>query len=224
MTVSTILLRVTASNNSPLSQPLTPTGHGGANCSSYISKELPREISQALNQSVENTSVSTILSTAFNDVDNSIIRDVRKIFRSNLIWPMPRSERQKMINSKFQQKDVREVVLRAQSGSTALVLVIEDEFITVANVGDCRAGASIPLVHYNVQTRTHSIYISVLGRASQRGNEVDAEALSIDQNGHNEKERSRILNYHPASESEMLFAGGRLFGHISTTRCEFTRY
>jgi hypothetical protein len=136
------LLRVIASNNSPLSQPLIRTGHGGANCAGYISKELPRAISQELNQSVGNTSVSAILSTTFKDVDKSIIGAVRKIFRSYLTWPMPRSERQKIIDSKFQQKDVREAVLRAQSGSTALVLVIEDELITVANVGDCRAGAS----------------------------------------------------------------------------------
>jgi serine/threonine protein phosphatase PrpC len=108
---------------------------------------LPRAISQALNQSVGNTSVSAILSTTFKDVDSSIIQAVRKNFKSYLTWPMPRSERQKMIDSKLQQKDVREAVLRAQSGSTALVLVIEDEFITLANVGDCRAGAPILLVH-----------------------------------------------------------------------------
>jgi hypothetical protein len=48
-----------------------------------------------------------------------------------------------MIDSKLQQEDIKETVLRAQSGSTALVALVEDEFITLANVGDCRAGETI---------------------------------------------------------------------------------
>jgi serine/threonine protein phosphatase PrpC len=131
-----------------------------------------------------------------------------------------------MINKKLQQGDAKEAVLRAQSGSTALVAVVEDVVITLANVGDCRAGKTIHLT--SLSTRpfrldAHSICMNlVLGRVSPPESTVEAEALTIDQNGHNEKERNRIINGHPASEAENFFAGGRLFGHISTTRCELT--
>jgi serine/threonine protein phosphatase PrpC len=87
-----------------------------------------------------------MLSTAFNDVDHSIIGTVRNSFKSYFSWPMPRSARLKMIDSKLQEDGVTEAVLRAQSGSTALVVVIDDEFITLANVGDCRAGTPVEIV------------------------------------------------------------------------------
>jgi serine/threonine protein phosphatase PrpC len=60
----------------------------------------------------------------------------------------------------------------------------------------------------------------VLGRSKSSSSEVEAEALTVDQNGDNEMERNRMLNEHPASEAQTLFAGGRLFGHTSVTRCK----
>jgi serine/threonine protein phosphatase PrpC len=101
---------------------------------------LPQTIARKLNQDIENLSVPAELVASFIDVDNSIIQALRNNFKSYITWPIPRSTRQKMIDSKLQQEDIKETVLRAQSGSTALVALIEDEFITLANVGDCRAG------------------------------------------------------------------------------------
>jgi serine/threonine protein phosphatase PrpC len=45
-----------------------------------------------------------------------------------------------VIDAELQKGDIKEITLRAQSGSTALVAVIEEDHITVGNVGDCRAG------------------------------------------------------------------------------------
>jgi serine/threonine protein phosphatase PrpC len=115
-------------------------GHGGRHCADYISTALPLRITQALSQNEENLPLSSILTASFKDVDDAIIQAVRNNFSSVLRWHMPRSARQKMIDVMLRRSDARESVLRAQSGSTALVAVIEDESITLANVGDCRAG------------------------------------------------------------------------------------
>jgi hypothetical protein len=62
----------------------------------------------------------------------------------------------------------------------------------------------------------------VLGFRASPGSEIKAEALTVDQNGDDEKERIRILRNHPSSEANTLFAGGRLFGHTAVTRCRLT--
>jgi hypothetical protein len=63
-----------------------------------------------------------------------------------------------------------------------------------------------------------TVFNLVLGCISETYHTVDAKSLSTDHNGNSESERIRILNEHSTSEAPTLFAGGRLFGHIATTR------
>lgn len=70
-----------------------------------------------------------------------------------------------------------------------------------------------------------STYIlSVLGKTANSDNEIEAVALTVDQNGENEAEQKRIISEHPSSETETLLVGGRLFGHTAVTRCKQAKF
>jgi hypothetical protein len=122
---------------------LTYPGHGGSYCAEYISKILPQTIAQNITKP-SNLPISSQIVAAFKEVDDSIVESLQTHFKSTLSWPMPASIRHKAIDVKLKPKDIREMVLRARSGSTALAVVIDNEYITVGNVGDCRAGQTFP--------------------------------------------------------------------------------
>ncbi|KAF2434360.1 protein serine/threonine phosphatase 2C [Tothia fuscella] len=171
-------------------------GHGGSACAEYISKALPERIAAMLERN-KNISVEECLKSSFIGVDDSILEDLHHTFRSYVTWPLPRSVRQKIIDRKLKESEsAREIALRAKDGSTALVAIIEGEWIIVGNVGDCRA---------------------VLGRSTSPTG-IEAVDLTIDQNGDKEGERERIFGEHPGEEANMLIVGGRLFGHMAVTR------
>jgi serine/threonine protein phosphatase PrpC len=175
----------------------------------------------------ENTSTADHITSSFTEVDNSLIGSLRDSFKSFLTWPMPRSVRQKAIDAKLKRKELTEIALRARSGSTALVAVVDNEYITFGSVGDCRAGQTphfLPVIlRFNSSGKfifNSLTCVLVLGHSAQEGGEMEVKVLTVDQNGDNETERERMLKEHPSSESQTLFAGGRLFGHTSVTRCE----
>lgn len=114
------------------------TGHGGHNCAEFISQKLPESIATRLTRE-EIGAVAEELAQAFLEVDKGLLESLHQNFKSYLTWPMPRTVRQKAIGAKLKQQEAKEVALRARSGATALVALIEEEYITLANVGDCRA-------------------------------------------------------------------------------------
>jgi hypothetical protein len=87
----------------------------------------------------ERISVAELITSSFVEVDSSITEGLR-IFKPYLARILPRLVKQKVIDEKLRRGDIKELALRARSGSTALVAVIDEEYITLANVGDCRAG------------------------------------------------------------------------------------
>jgi serine/threonine protein phosphatase PrpC len=121
---------------------LTHSGHGGDCCADYISKTIPQTLTHKLTEN-KGITVAENITSSFIEVDNSIIESLRDNFKSLLVWPMPKAMRQKAIDGKLQNGDVKKIALRARSGSTALLAVIEGDYITLANVGDCRAGSDL---------------------------------------------------------------------------------
>jgi serine/threonine protein phosphatase PrpC len=112
---------------------------GGKDCAEYISKTLPQTLARDLNKN-ENLPVAELITSAFIEVDTSLTESLRGNFKPFLTFPMPKLVRQRLINERLQRRDIREIVLRARSGTTALVAVVQEDYITLASVGDCRAG------------------------------------------------------------------------------------
>jgi serine/threonine protein phosphatase PrpC len=125
-------------------QLLTHPGHGGKHCAEYISKTLPQILARNLTKN-EHIPVAERITSSFVEVDYSITKGLRDSFKPFLTWSMPRSMRQKVIDTKLQYGDIKEIALRARSGTTALVAVIEEDYITLASVGDCRAGETFSI-------------------------------------------------------------------------------
>jgi len=144
-------------------------GHGGHHTSSYVSTMLPEMISNSIRNN-GGSSITEILREAFIQVDDRIVRPFKERFQWHMRIPIKRLRR-KMVDETLRREVSKEVALRARSGSTALVAVIDPEYIHLANVGDCRA---------------------VLGRQLPIDGTVKAYALTTDLDGHNERERSRI--------------------------------
>lgn len=131
-------------------------GHGGKLCSDFISKALPESI--FINLKDGNGSISDeILTASFAQVDKTLMQSVHDHFGTILHWPMPKKIRQKAIDSKLQEERIKEVVLRARSGSTALVAVVEPQLIHLANVGDCRAGKPVFVMKYDQTALSHIV-------------------------------------------------------------------
>jgi hypothetical protein len=97
-------------------------------------------IIKSLDTYTDEQSFLSKITESFLKVDTYIIQSLRDHFKTFLSLPLPKSVKQKIIDSKLLQKSAKDAVLRAQSGSTALIVLIDKKFITVANVGDCRAG------------------------------------------------------------------------------------
>lgn len=123
----------------------------------YISNILPSTLAHKLSHD-ESKSTAEHLAACFSDIDKSLIESLRERFKLLLTIPMPGSVRQKLIDAKLQNDVPKEAALRARSGSTALIAVIEDDCITFANVGDCRAGWLHPRLDVE-PTPTHLTYV-----------------------------------------------------------------
>jgi len=125
---------------------LTCTGHGGKCCAEYISKTLPQVIATHLTKN-EDIPVAERITVAFEEADDALIKDLHNSFKQFLAWPMPKSVKKKMIDSKLQQPGLQEIILRARSCTTALVVLIENHCFTLANVGNCRAGTVLDTLY-----------------------------------------------------------------------------
>ncbi|KAK8074901.1 hypothetical protein PG997_009564 [Apiospora hydei] len=181
-------------------------GHGGPWTSEYLSRALPGAIQQSIQDAgAAASSIPNIMASSFEQVDRSIIESAETIFapvlsslRYNLPFTRQRNEiaKKAAVEEVLQTQSHLDTALRAKSGSTALVAYIDRTDIHVANVGDCRA---------------------VLARRDAHTRNLEAVPLSIDQDGHNSAEYTRVTREHPKDKKD-IFAGSRLFGMMPLTR------
>ncbi|KAK7914617.1 protein phosphatase 2C family protein [Apiospora marii] len=181
-------------------------GHGGPWTSEYISRALPATIQQHIeNAATVSSWIPNILVSSFEQVDRGIVELAEAIvapvlssIRYNLPFARQRNDvaKKAAVEQMLQYQTRLELALRAKSGSTALVAYIDQTDIHVANLGDCRA---------------------VLARRDARAQDVKVIPLSIDQDGHNPVEYTRVRQEHP-NDTMDPFTGGRLFGMMPLTR------
>ncbi|KAK8016302.1 hypothetical protein PG993_014491 [Apiospora rasikravindrae] len=191
-------------------------GHGGPWTSEYMSRALPGAIRQNIQDAAaaaaaaaaaEFSSIPKIMASSFEQVDRSILESAETIFapvlsstRYNIPFMRQRNDiaKKAAVEQMLQDQNHLDIVLRAKSGSTALVAYIDRTDIHVANVGDCRA---------------------VLARKDAHTQNLEIIPLSTDQDGHNPAEHARVTREHPKDKKD-IFAGGRLFGMMPLTRCK----
>ena len=170
-------------------------GHGGPECSSLYSSliRLSKYLASYVANEIKNGEgersnvIKNGLKQAFIKLDHDIVNGCLSTLPNS--WSM---------FSRPNYDQIYKSLRQSLSGSCAILAVIEDEDIYVANVGDCRA---------------------VIGRkvSDKDGGVYNAIELSEDQTGKNPREFSRLCNEHPGEEATLIVRG-RVLGGLMPTR------
>jgi len=193
-------------------------GHGGHQCAQYLQNKLNQQISRALHEraSVEDDfKVLLDLDLVENmdrDVPVEVVRlnpprnkallapsDVKKCLAEsfttvdNNFSMLSLSDINKVLAGHVLTREMEKRISMAGEGACALTILVQEEAVTVACTGDCRA---------------------VLG-VRPLGNRWKARYLSSDQDTFNQKEVLRLSQSHPG---EKVVIDGRILGYLAPFR------
>jgi len=139
-------------------------GHLGDLTVEHTAYHLPIIVKELLSSSPQErlqdpAEVSRILSESTTSFDRAIAGDILKVFSGGLeaLADMPQSMIQAIINRNADPQFLKKARL-CMYGTTALIALVDPDHqnLWVANVGDCQAGPSPPLILGHVLTSPQS--------------------------------------------------------------------
>ncbi|KAJ7223589.1 phosphatase 2C-like domain-containing protein [Mycena pura] len=176
-------------------------GHGaGTEAVEFVLATLPATIKTAISrlpmeEDISDSTLGEILRTCVRDVDMRIQEDFVSLFPADIGTLSDDDIREAIRDPESAEGNSRVEVLRARTGTTALVALIKpDQSIHVANLGDCDA---------------------VVGVEGQSG---WTSILSVHHNCTNEHEVARIRAEHPGEPECVNTTTERTLGLIGVTR------
>ena len=196
-------------------------GHLGDLTVEHTAYHLPIIVKELLSSSPperlqDPAEVSRILSEATTSFDHAIAGDILKIFPDDIkaLADMPQSTIQAIINHNADSQFLKKARL-CMYGTTALIALVDPDHrnLWVANVGDCQAGPSPPLILDHVLILP-LVFVSPNGPLKWK-----SELLTANHNCDNDAEISRVISEHPGEPECIL--DRRVLGALAPTRCKF---
>ena len=196
-------------------------GHLGDLTVEHTAYHLPIIVKELLSSSPperlqDPAEVSRVLSEATTSFDHAIAGDILKVFPAGIkaLADMPHSMIQAIINRNADPQFLKKARL-CMYGTTALIALVDPDHqnLWVANVGDCQAGPSPPLILGHVLT-VPLVFVSPNGPLRWK-----SELLTANHNCDNEAEISRVISEHPGEPECIL--DHRVLGALAPTRCKF---
>lgn len=164
--------------------------------------------------------VSRILSDVTTSFDYAIAGDILKVFPGGIesLADMPKSTIQAIINRNADPQFIKKARL-CMYGTTALFTLVDPDHqnLWVANVGDCQAGRSTPLLIVAPVLTSPLVFVSPDGPLRWK-----SELLTANHNCDNDAEISRVILEHPGEPECIL--DRRVLGALAPTRCKFSLY
>ncbi|XP_070580706.1 TGF-beta-activated kinase 1 and MAP3K7-binding protein 1-like [Ptychodera flava] len=175
-------------------------GHDGGRASHFAAQRMPAELllGQLRTDTNDDGEIKAILKQAFNGVEKGFFQSMDEALaeKTNLKLQIPEGLSDYEVYQQYPESVNRLQQLESEinGGTTAIVTLIVNNKLYVANVGDSRA---------------------ILVRADEEGH-LKVQQLSVDHNMHNEDELLRLS--HLGLNTEKIRQAGRQLGNCETTR------